>query len=223
MAIIDWREMNSELILEKLRTGDVIAFGGNALLSNLIKFFTRSEVSHAGTIVIDEEDGVEPALIESVGDFEKDPPVYGVRQRPFSETLREYDGEIWWLPLGDQMRESEEAFNQQTFADVLEDAEGEEYDLEEAFLAVAVDSVLEWIGLFERDDKEDFEKFFCSELVAMALEKAGAVGPINASTVTPIDLCRWSIYQENYYLLAGKAVEIGGFNTLEPEQLNPEA
>ena len=39
--------------------------------------------------------------------------------------------------------------------------------------------------------------------MAAGLEKAGSVGKVNSAEVTPIDLCRWQIYQDKYYQLKG--------------------
>jgi hypothetical protein len=70
-------------------------------------------------------------------------------------------------------------------------------------------------------NREDFSKFFCSELVAAGLEVAGAVGTVNASEVTPIDLCRWKIYRSDYYLLKGdSSKKISRFNTASPSDWN---
>ncbi len=70
-------------------------------------------------------------------------------------------------------------------------------------------------------NKEDFNKFFCSELIAAGLEKAGATGSVNASEVTPIDLCRWCIYQDKYYQLKGDpSKKISRFNTASPAAWN---
>jgi len=53
--------------------------------------------------------------------------------------------------------------------------------------------------------------------VAAGLKKAGLVTDINASEVTPIDLCRWSIYEDTYYQLKGDPTkDISRFNTLDP-------
>lgn len=60
---------------------------------------------------------------------------------------------------------------------------------------------------------EDFSKFFCSEFVAAALEKAGVLKDINASEVTPIDLCRYQIYNPTYVIFKGEEKEIEGFNS----------
>ena len=70
-------------------------------------------------------------------------------------------------------------------------------------------------------NREDFSRFFCSELVAAGLEKAGTVGTVNASEVTPIDLCRWNIYATTYFQLKGQAdKQISRYNTLDPSDWN---
>ena len=71
-------------------------------------------------------------------------------------------------------------------------------------------------GSLTRND-EDFSRFFCSELVAAALEKGKVIKKINASEVTPNDLCRFSIYSGTYHQLKGPKRAIGGHNTLSPE------
>ena len=70
-------------------------------------------------------------------------------------------------------------------------------------------------------NREDFSKFFCSELVSAGLEVAGSVGNVNSSEVTPIDLCRWSIYEDSYYQLKGESSKrISRFNTASPSDWN---
>ena len=64
---------------------------------------------------------------------------------------------------------------------------------------------------------EDLSSLFCSELVAAALEACGVIAHLNASEVTPIDLCRFAIYQSDYYQLKGEDTPIQGYNTLSPE------
>jgi len=63
---------------------------------------------------------------------------------------------------------------------------------------------------------EDFSRFFCSELVTSGLEAAGAISTINASEVTPIDLCSFSLFESDYSQLKGNKKEIRGFNSLNP-------
>ncbi|HSQ88216.1 hypothetical protein, partial [Romboutsia sp.] len=63
---------------------------------------------------------------------------------------------------------------------------------------------------------EDISKVFCSELATAALEESGAIANINASEVTPIDLCMFNIYKEDYYQLKGERTMIKGYNTISP-------
>jgi hypothetical protein len=43
----------------------------------------------------------------------------------------------------------------------------------------------------------------CSELVAGPLEACGAITHLNASEATPIDLCTFPMYQQDYCQLKG--------------------
>lgn len=167
-----------------MQPGDVIAFGGKGHFSEIIKFATLSNVSHVGVILQtqvldDNSDRFFNQIIESTG-------CHGVGVSKFSDRLKDYVGELWWLPLAPQIR-------QQSFDSLPLDRQGLSYN------------------------HEDFNRFFCSELVATGLEKAGAVDSINASEVTPIELCRWNIYADNYYQLKGESSKrISRFNTASP-------
>lgn len=66
------------------------------------------------------------------------------------------------------------------------------------------------------DNEEDFEHFFCSEFVAGALRSGGVIPNINPSEVTPIELCRFSIYEDNYtQFRETEATRIRGFNCVD--------
>ncbi len=200
----------------QMKPGDVIAFGGKGYFSEIIKFSTFSDVSHVGVIlqtrVTDDVTGrffnqvIESA---SINDFN------GVNISRFSDRLETYDGEIWWLPLNDEIRETK--FNQTAFFDFLFDKAEKrvKYDLPQAIRSAldALDNLP--FGIHgPGHNREDFSKFFCSELVAAGLEKAGSIGEVNTSEVTPIDLCRWSIYKDQYYQLKGDPEKrISRFNT----------
>ena len=101
-------------------------------------------------------------------------------------------------------------FNQDEFFDFLIEQKGKAYDLFQA-LRSALDS----LGPLT-ENREDFARFFCSELVAAGLKAAGATPRVNASEVTPIDLCRWKIYATDYHQIKGKKKPIRGYNTLDP-------
>lgn len=180
-------------VRERMRPGDVIAFGGKGNISELIKFATLSDVSHVAVILQtkilnDDEDRFFNEIIESTtlnGAAE-------VRTARLSDCLNIYEGEIWWLPLDERTRSR---FDEKKFYNFLFRQVGKGYDMRQAVKA-GVD-LLDRLPFSGGDsptrNKEDFSKFFCSELVAAAFEEAGVTGSVNASEVTPVDLCRWCI------------------------------
>jgi hypothetical protein len=203
-----------------MQPGDVIAFGGSSAFSQIIKLVTFSEVSHVGVILKTHIADTNPGLffnqiIESTGKN-------GVSISRFSQQLADYDGDVWWLPLSERIRQSD--FDVSAFFDFLyhQADKNIKYDLTQA-LKSAMDTFekLPWGANNSAYNTEDFSKFFCSELVAAGLEKSKAVGTVNASEVTPIDLCRWKIYQGEYYLLKGDAdKKISRFNSTSPSKWN---
>jgi len=199
-----------------MQPGDILAFGGKGNFSELIKWSTRSVVSHIGIVLQsklligdDPQDGFFNQVIEStsLNGFS------GVQINRISDRVDMYDGEIWWLPLGKAARER---LDPRAFYAFLLHQERKEYDLPQAF-ASALDAIdhTAFGGLTHND--EDFSRFFCSELAAAGLEAGGAIEAINASEVTPIDLCKFSLYQFDYYQLKGSETRIRGYNSLSPE------
>ncbi|MBF6057026.1 MULTISPECIES: hypothetical protein [Thiomicrorhabdus] len=208
---------------KRMMPGDVIAFGGKGHFSEIIKFATLSAVSHVGVILQtkvtdDDSDRFFNQIIEStsLNGFN------GVNISRFSDRLNNYEGEIWWLPLNRQLRE--QRFDSKAFYEFLfnQARERKGYDMPQA-----IKSALDVLDQLPFDthgpgyNREDFSKFFCSELVAAGLEKAGTVGTVNASEVTPIDLCRWNIYETEYFRLKGDPEKrISKYNTLQPSDWN---
>ncbi len=199
----------------EMKPGDVIAFGGKSNFSEIIKFSTRSNVSHVGIIlqtkiVQDEGNRFFNQIIESTG---RD----GVAVHRMSDRMR-YKGEIWWLPLRRNLLENN--FDSSKFYNFLfNEVKGRPYDMGQAILS-AID-VLDKVPLTDIDgptrNREDFDKFFCSELVAAGLEKAGIVKDVNASEVTPLDLCSWNIFEDDYIQLKGDNDKgIRRFNSSDP-------
>lgn len=202
---------------EKMKPGDVIAFGGRSNFSEIIKFSTRSAVSHVGVIlqtkvVQDDSNRYFNQIIESTSHD-------GVGIHRLSERMG-YSGEIWWLPLRRNLWE--EKFNSTNFYNFLfNETKGRPFDMAQAVLA-AVD-FLDKIPLTDIEgptrNSEDFNKFFCSELVAAGLEKAGVVENVNTAEVTPIDLCSWNIYEDDYYQLKGdEDKKIRRYNSSDPSE-----
>lgn len=203
---------------ERMQPGDVVAFGGRAPFSILTKFMTQSSVSHVGVIlqtkVVEDSSGrYFNQIIESteLNGFT------GVQINRFSDRMS-YEGDIWWLPLCPELRQNR--FDQGRFYDFLfnQAKDRKEFDLPQALMsAFDIFDGFEGPGYNERD----YSRFFCSELVAAAFEEAGLSGSVNASEVTPIDLCRWRIYDSHYYLLKGDGQpEISRFNSRCPSEWN---
>lgn len=195
-----------ESIRNEISTGDVIAFGGQKRASNIIKLVTRGPVSHVGVVVDFEEGrfgGRNIMIVEStsLNDFS------GVQMRWLSHAIFDYVGDVWWLKLSDKRRKKMDGKKLRMF---LRNQVGKPYDTKQAMQS-GVDS---WspFGIF--DAEEDFAKLFCSELVMAAYEAAGVVGDINASEVTPIEMCRYKIW-DKHLAIRGKINNIPGFNTLE--------
>jgi hypothetical protein len=204
--------------------GDVIAFGGRGGFSGVIKWATVGAVNHVAVVLDDDRHAVDSSLdgqaqqrapdvriIESLSSLDKFP---GVSIQSLAERIEDHDGQVWWLRLSERTRQK---LDWERFHDFLRQQVGTPYDSLQA-LRSAPDLVedVPVIRLLTRN-VEDFSKFFCSELVAAGLEAGGAINSINCSEVTPMDLCRFAIYQETYYQLKGDRKLIDDYNTYDPE------
>ncbi len=204
---------------ELMQPGDVIAFGGKGHFSEIIKFATFSSVSHVGVILQTQVmGGTGERFFNQIIESTSLNGFNGVNISRFSDRLKSYEGELWWLPLKKEIRA--QRFDKEQFYDFLfnQAKERKPYDSAQAIKS-AIDALDELpFGLHgPGHNREDFSKFFCSELVAAGLEVAGAVDSVNVSEVTPIDLCRWHIYEDNYFQLKGESSKrISRYNTLSP-------
>lgn len=200
----------------QMKAGDVIAFSGKGHFSEIIKWATRAPVSHVGVILQsrllidgDPQAGMFNQIIEStsLNGFS------GVTISRLSDRLETYEGEIWWLPLRDDVHDR---MDKGRYYNFLIHQERKEYDMPQAVRSAldALDSV-PMVGGLTRNE-EDFSRFFCSELVAAGLEAAGGISRVNASEVTPIDLCSFSIFGADYFQLKGNHREIKGYNSIDP-------
>ncbi len=192
----------------RMRSGDVIAFAARDILSQMVRWGTQSTVSHVGVVAIDAAaDGIE--IVESHPlSFDKDSGKFkmGVQRNRLLSLIDGFQGQIWWLPLSDRHHQQ---LDQQLLAEFLQANQEREYDFSQALLSGL--DMLDELGLTHAEP--DQSSFFCSELVASAFQEAGILREVNPSEITPIDLCRFSIYHDEYYLLTGEAVEIPGYNS----------
>lgn len=209
----------------RMKPGDIIAFSGKGHFSEIIRWQTRSGISHVGIIFESKvlfPGGPQPGRVVDVMEsvtLHDDPKtgkrVAGVQRKRMSHRVEYYDGEMWWLPLS---RKSRDNLDLEAFTDFLLHCEGKQYDLPQAIRSAldAMDgvSILKLVTY----NHEDFAAFFCSELAAAALEAAGVIGSINASEVTPIDLCRFNLYAKDYYCIKGAGNKIPDYNVHSPEK-----
>ncbi len=226
-------------ICQHIQSGDVIAFAGDDLLSGVVRLSTKSSVSHVGIAWVQDQfsenqppknDADQPSTPRAIGsidlinvDIIEAHPLYfdreartvktGVQRNSLNKLIDHYRGQIWWLPLSPTKRQD---FNFQKFIAFILENEQRAYDFVQAALA-GLDLLDHW-GLTQT--QEDYSKFFCSELVAAAFKTAGIIEQMNASEITPIDLCRLPIYAEDYYLLCGEAIPIAGYNSRSDENLD---
>ena len=210
-----WKSAKYDQVSNEMKPGDVIAFAGHGPVSEIIMRTTQSNVSHVGVILQPRPAPGEPQgeILQVIESTSLDGCV-GVTISRLSERIQSYDGKVWWLPLRDSVRER---MDPKEFRQFLLQQEGKPYDVPQAIMS-GLDQ-LDDHTLLERATRavEDFSKFFCSELVAAAFEASGAISHLNASEVTPIDLCTFSIYKQDYCQLKGEKALIEGYNTLSAE------
>jgi hypothetical protein len=176
----------------------------------------RAEVSHIGILLQTTfpGNGSEPLTHTIIDATSRQ----GVAISRLQTRFDEYDGDVWWLPLHPDIREIH--FSYDAFYAFLCKQEGKRYDHAQA-AGSAIDfwdhAQLPFGLRAPGQNRENFEQFFCSELVTAGL-KAGGVLPagLNASEATPIDICRWNVFAPDYYLLKGELKEISGYNSLHP-------
>lgn len=223
VGVMGRKDVSYETVRNLMKPGDIIAFSGKGDVSDIIKWATRSGVSHVGTIFQskllinnDPQAGYFNQIIEStsLNGFS------GVAISRLSDRFVNYEGEIWWLPLRDDIRTKMDLTK---FYNFLLHQEHKPYDLPQA-LKAGIDT-LDNLPFLHRltTNKEDLTKFFCSELIAAALEESECIPNLNASEVTPIDLCMFNIYASDYFQLKGDAKTIKGFNSRDPAEWSSES
>ena len=198
-------------IRNRIQPGDVIAFSGKKAFSEIIKKVTASNVSHVGVVIetkLEMDGAPHGRLFKQVAEATET----GVKFTKLSDIEKDYEGELWWLPLSCECRERLRR-NAQDFFDFLIDNRGLPYDSLAALIRAWADG-FDSLGITKNE--EDFGAFFCSELAAAALERGGVINKVNASEVTPIDLCRFNIYADEYVQFKGDPTKISRFNSVDP-------
>ncbi len=194
--------------IQLMRAGDVLAFSGNAFGSKLIQFFTKSPISH---VAIVSENGGGKEYVEANNILKK----VGVYRFP-AEKLEEYNGRVWLLPLSSS---AHKRMNKTILENYLFQQANFAFDTFGSIRSAEV--LLPLIPVLRNRIRivyqEDLSKLFCSEFIAAAFRTSGVIKNINASEVTPADLCRFSIYEASYFQILGSHLEIPDFNMTSPE------
>lgn len=188
---------NYEQYRTQMKTGDLIAFSGNAGFSHVIKWATRSHYSHVG-IVLKAEMGsgfgdsilvIESTLQTTVLDASKQ-AIKGIQMHWLSKRIDLYDGSVYWLqlkaPMAPEKQAEMEAWLRETHNQKVS------YDYLQIYGAA-----IDWFDELGLTNQPDFSTIFCSELVAKALQIGGAIDPnINPSEKTPDDVVKFICYDE---------------------------
>jgi hypothetical protein len=151
-----WKSVQYKEVRNDMQSGDIVAFSGKGDFSEIIKWATRSAVSHVGIILQSKllinnepQNGKFNQIIESTSlrGFS------GVTINRLSDRIDTYEGEMWWLPLNNKARER---LDFKVFYDFLLHQNRKEYDMPQAVKA-ALDTMdkIPLIGAATRN-VEDF-------------------------------------------------------------------
>ena len=204
-----------EPLRHRIQPGDIIAFSGQGISSEIVKVATRSEVSHVGIILRCEmqRDLIHPQLMESspIEGF------HGVAISDLEDRITNHKGNMWWLPLRTERRQRLQLEKFQKFL-LAQDKKG--YDPFQAINSgLSKLHNIPGIGRFTRS-RENLDRLFCSELAAAALKKGGVLPGVNPSGITPSQLCQLAIYQPKYHLLKSvEETQIVAYNSMAPTAL----
>ena len=198
--------LSYEALQSQLKVGDVLAFGGADLPSDVVKLATRSCFVHVAIVFSTDLPTASQKLDETAPQIDSIlimeshvdaslPSVgtgkctLGVQMQWLSQRLKTYDGKLWWAPLKTPLT-AEGIVAMQTWLRRME-AQQIPYDFTQA-IEVGV-------AAFTRTQREhltDYSALFCSELVTVSLQLAGALdSEINASAQTPANVMEFSCLQ----------------------------
>ncbi|NES05210.1 MAG: hypothetical protein F6K22_21740 [Okeania sp. SIO2F4] len=203
--------MNNKIngIFPHISPGDVIAFSGNGLDAKIIRSFTRSPYSHVAIVLETEclnKQCQDILIAESTAytvlpDFKEQKRLKGVQVHWLSHWLDIYKtcGQAWWFPL-----------NKKLSYDRIAQMQSWLWHLNDRHTPYAFcKSIGSWLAQNKYFNAETKGKspnasagFFCSELVAEALQIAGTIDPkLNPAAHTPKDLMNIECFQEPMLIL----------------------
>lgn len=177
-------------IRPKINAFDVISFSGKGHVSNIIKGFTDSDISHVAMVYRTLDDRV--LIIESTSLVELKDEIHGelikgVQVQYLSNRLDTYDGQVYWHKCSNPISEARQAAMYSWLT--TQHLNRIQYD--------TVGAVRSGVDIFDYilESKPDYDKLFCSEMVAKAFGIAGFfIG--NPSEQTPEDVVQFPFLEE---------------------------
>jgi hypothetical protein len=172
-----------------VKSGDIFAFSGSGLPSQMVKLATQSEYVHVAIVAwVDRRVAQNNAILIAESHIDVSLPSVGTGQRRLgvqfqwlSDRLQSKPGPIWWIPLIPALDAAAVERMRQWLQ--LTEAAQTPYDFKQAIGIGLV--AMGWSGLSQSDD----HALFCSELVIRSLQVAGAVDPeLNAATCSPVNV-----------------------------------
>lgn len=165
--------MNYQKIRKELKTGDIMLFSGESIVSNSIKLFSRSKWSHLAMVYrIDDGDIAfcwESTSLGKVEDIETGKKTKGVQLVVLSDRIEQCLNDGYQLAI----RQLNKPITKDMFSTLKEfrhEVKGTPY--EQDFIELVKSAHDGWLG----DNEEDLSSLFCSELVAAAYQKMGLLG-----------------------------------------------
>lgn len=171
-----------------MKTGDLIAFSGKSKVSNIIKGFTNSDISHVGMVFESNRTGghrvelIESTSLAVLPDNRSGELIKGVQMQMLSQRMDMYEGQVYWQPLKTKLSDARQAKMLSWLycawaSKTLYDTKG------------AIHAGIDILGL---EKEPDFSTLFCSEMVAEAYRVAGLLPDnYNASEATPADVVKY--------------------------------
>lgn len=168
---------NYDPIRPHLKTGDVIAFGGEDLFANAIRWKDKTPFSHVGTVIrISDLAGDDRVFVlESVTES-------GVILMPLSAKLASYRGTASWFALAPVSTPGSD-YRTKIYHYLMLQL-GKKYDFMDIRNFVAM------VLLKIKSPTDDASRMICSELVARGLQEAGLCKFENCSNVSPGDIVK---------------------------------
>lgn len=201
-------------IPNELLPGYLLAFRGKGFLSKLIMIVSPG-VSHAETIAHNPDSDT----YEAFSAVEK-----GTRFEEVERVVAEAKGTVYFMKLRQDVIER---MDMDLFIGAVASLMNKPYDFLH-FVGVGIDDwhvnllrfipkIPEWIikslmSVFR--NSPTMQKVVCSGVYAWAMQQALGLD-INPSEQTPLDLCRWDIFEPEYIVLKGKDKGIKKYNTVK--------